>query len=511
MRKSLIILLICLVSISCFATRKALVIGNASYPDSPLKNPTADAIAVGSLLKELDFATTILMDLDLASFSKAVDSFTDSLVYDDEVVFYYSGHGVQIDGENYLIPTGKILNDNTDVKYYSLNANLAADKLSRAGLSLMVLDACRDNPYRKVKGGNKGLALMNVQIGNQLIIYSTGSGKTASDGASSKLSPFTDAFVRFAPTPNCTIEEIMRFIVGDVRRTSNNQQIPFYYGSLEYPFYLAKSDNLPSLKPLPEQTRIKAITTENQAVEIPGMIFVQGGTYNMGDFLGIDLTNLPLHEVTVNSFYIGKYEVSQKDFADLNSLRYEEGSLPQKLTWFDAIRYCNRKSEEEGLNPCYSYYGTTDAKKWTTLVLPATEKVLWDRFANGYRLPTEAEWEFAARGGIHSKGYNYSGSHNLAEVAWTRDNATETHPVGTKQANELGIYDMSGNLSEWCWDWFYKKYAGNPEIIPQGEDHMKARVIRGGSISEDMYRVCSRWGAKPDYSWYGLRLVRNKQ
>ena len=140
--------------------------------------------------------------------------------------------------------------------------------------------------------------------------------------------------------------------------------------------------------------------------------------------------------------------------------------------------------------------------------------VTCDFTKNGYRLPTEAEWEFAARGGNSSNGYTYSGSDTIGDVAWFYDNSgSAIYPVGTKDQNELGLYDMSGNLWEWCWDWYDADYYdSSPEIDPIGLSAGSIRVIRGGSWRNYATgcRVANRGGSSPGYSYYniGFRVVR---
>jgi formylglycine-generating enzyme required for sulfatase activity len=150
-----------------------------------------------------------------------------------------------------------------------------------------------------------------------------------------------------------------------------------------------------------------------------------------------------------------------------NPSHFTGDNLPvEQVNWFKAVEFCNKLSQNEGLAPAYTVNG---------------EDVSWNRSANGYRLPTEAEWEYAARGGNGSPGnFTYAGSNNVDEVAWYNGNSGDkTHPVGTKKANGLGLYDMSGNVWEWCWDW-YGDYSGSAQTDPVGVSSGSYRVLRGG-------------------------------
>lgn len=240
-----------------------------------------------------------------------------------------------------------------------------------------------------------------------------------------------------------------------------------------------------------------------QAAIPANFVRVEGGTFNMGSPSGINDHERPVHTVTVKSFYIGKYEVTQKEWQEImgtNPSRFRGDNLPvENVSWFDAIEYCNKRSIKEGLTSVYSGSGDNITCNWN---------------ANGYRLPTEAEWEYAAKGGNGSPGnYTYSGSNTIDDVAWHINNSgNRTHPVGTKAPNILGINDMSGNVWEWCWDW-YGSYSSDSQIDPRGAVSGDLRVLRGGSwyyyrtdSARSAYR--SHSGQSGRFSEYGFRLVR---
>ena len=213
-----------------------------------------------------------------------------------------------------------------------------------------------------------------------------------------------------------------------------------------------------------------------------GLVRVEGGTFQMGSNNG-DSDEKPVHTVTVQSFSIGKYPVTQKewfeimgttvrqqrDVANKSWLLYGEGdNYPMYyVSWFEAVEYCNRRSVKEGLKPAYSGTGDNITCDWS---------------ANGYRLPTEAEWEYAAKDGSRDPmAYEYAGSNSVDSVAWYKSNSgNKTQPVGRKAPNSLGLYDMSGNVWEWCWDW-YGDYSVEAQTDPTGASSGSGRVNRGGS------------------------------
>jgi len=247
-----------------------------------------------------------------------------------------------------------------------------------------------------------------------------------------------------------------------------------------------------------------------------GMVAVTCGTFNMGD----PSYATPVHSVTLSSYYIGKYEVTQTEWVATMGTNpsYFTGDLNrpvEQVSWYDIMVYCNKRSIAESLTPCYTINGSTDPAVWGTV--PTYYNTTWDAAtcdwtAKGYRLPTEAEWEFAARGGNSSNGYTYSGSNTIGDVAWYNENSGyTTHAFGTKAPNELGIYDMSGNVWEWNWDW-YESYTSSAQTDPHGATTGTDRVLRGGSCYYFglSCRVANRINNYPFSDSYGsgFRLAR---
>jgi formylglycine-generating enzyme required for sulfatase activity len=241
----------------------------------------------------------------------------------------------------------------------------------------------------------------------------------------------------------------------------------------------------------------------------PGMIRVEGGTFLMGSTEEAYKANERVHEVTLSSFFIAETEVTQafwKAVMGNNPSRFAGDERPvDSVSWFDAVRFCNALSEKEGLAPAYVISGNT---------------VSWDTSAGGYRLPTEAEWEYAARGGIlgalspEALGRAfYSGGEDPEALGWFNTNSGKTsHPVKSKAPNELGLYDMSGNVWEWCWDYF-GEYPQGPATDPAGLAEGGRRVLRGGAwfTPVNLLRVTNRYWNAPAFKTnsVGFRLARN--
>ena len=235
-------------------------------------------------------------------------------------------------------------------------------------------------------------------------------------------------------------------------------------------------------------TYADAIVADSGDTTIAGfeMVFVAGGTFTMGatseQGSDADSYESPTHSVTLSDYYIGKYEVTQAQWKAVmgsNPSQVLGDDLPVEcVSWNNIQTFISKLNEQTGMN---------------------------------FRLPTEAEWEFAARGGNNSKGYKYSGSNTIDDVAWYTGNSSKTvHPIGQKQPNELGIYDMSGNVWEWCQDW-YGSYSSSAQTNPTGPSSGPGRVMRGGSWCYDA-RICrvslrNYLSSGQDLGSYGFRLA----
>jgi formylglycine-generating enzyme required for sulfatase activity len=198
----------------------------------------------------------------------------------------------------------------------------------------------------------------------------------------------------------------------------------------------------------------------------------------------------PVHEVTVCAFECMRHPVTRRLYAEVMGVDpgWPEGPADERpvnnVSWFDAVRFCNRLSERDGLKPCYRIDG---------------EDVSWERDADGYRLPTEAEWEYACRAGTRTRWSFGDDEGSLSKYAWYQTNAKEPQPVGQKKANAWGLHDVHGNVWEWCWDRF-GSYTRESQKDPQGPAEGEARVLRGGSfaVSPRSLRSACRYGFQPE-------------
>ncbi len=227
-----------------------------------------------------------------------------------------------------------------------------------------------------------------------------------------------------------------------------------------------------------------------ELVEIPAGVFLMGSDEYPNE--------KPIHEVRISAFRCMKFPVTRRIYQNVigNDLGWPGGEADDRpvnrVTWYDAIDFCNRLSEREGLTPAYRRDGYN---------------VSWDSAADGYRLLTEAEWEYACRAGTRTRYSFGDDKGKLGEYAWYDKNSGGVpHPVGTRQPNPWGLYDMHGNVYEWCWDW-YGFYRSEPQADPVGPPAGKYRMLRGGSFyfGAEFLRSASRnWFRPRNRYWFSL-------
>jgi len=231
-----------------------------------------------------------------------------------------------------------------------------------------------------------------------------------------------------------------------------------------------------------------SIASVSEAASEPIVVFVKGGCFPMGDTFGDGGSDeKPVHEVCVSDFSLGKYEVTQAQWKSVmgsNPSKFKQcgGDCPvENVSWNDVQTFIGKLNTQTG---------------------------------KSYRLPTEAEWEYAARSG--GKNEKYAGGKDLDSIAWYGDNSSkQTHPVGQKQPNGIGLYDMSGNVWEWCQDWYDESYyESSPKDNPQGASNSEDRVLRGSSWDGNAAtsRVSNRHRYDPfiGHNIFGFRLVRTR-
>ncbi|MDR2574850.1 MAG: SUMF1/EgtB/PvdO family nonheme iron enzyme [Treponema sp.] len=540
--------------------RYALVIGNSAYRHvDSLPNTVNDASGIAKKLSGLGYSVELLFDSDLAGMGRAVSAWIRQLSTNraSEGFFWYAGHGMQVSGENYLLPVDINAEDEAGIVYGSYPLGrilLALEQTARNKLNVVVLDACRDNPFKNLKGGSRGLSRGFVTVEHPpqdiFVMFSTSPGTTAADGDSGRNSPFAEAFLKYMDS-----DEILPVMAGlvtrETMRLTGGKQRPYQNGSIVSELYysLSSSASAPAREPPAGSgaASLSAAPAGNPvAISSPVMAAIPAGSFTMGSPV-IELDRDPFgetrHRVNMRAFYIASKELTVGEFrrfvedtghvttaeTDGGAQAYDEAKNEWFfraganwrnpgfrqgddhpvvcVSWFDAVKYCNWLSVKEGFKPAYTITGQT---------------VNWDRSANGYRLPTDAEWEYACRAGtstplftgesISTSQANYNGSiaHNYGNIGLFRK---ATVSAGSFPPNAWGVYDMHGNVWEWCWD-----YYSNPNTTslsdPTGPASGTHRINRGGSWSSPgkLLRSAVRASDFPETagSNLGFRLARNK-
>jgi formylglycine-generating enzyme required for sulfatase activity len=566
-----------LVTLPAQAARLALVIGNDDYVNvRRLRNAAADADTMAAALRKVGYTVTLQKNRDLRQTKDDVRAFRDRVAGGDEVVLYFSGHGVQLGSDNYLLPVDVRSESESQVRDdgLSLSAVLRDMRGARPALTLAVIDACRNNPFegRGKAIGEQGLTGVAGASG-QMVIYAAGEGQKALDRLSDtdpvKNGLFTRVFVKEMERPGVPIDQVLKNVRVEVHRqaqTVRHEQVPAIYDQVlgnyyfvpgaaplrvssaeeveqefwnsikdgrdahdfrDYerrypngrflplaqrqlrvltaapPVQLASIRPEPALPVVPPQTPQAATVPAPRpaapaplaCAECPEMVVIPAGSFEMGsnEYTG----EKPPHRVSIKSFALGKYEVTQgqwKAVMGSNPSGFKEcgDNCPvEQVSWDGIQQYIQKLNASSGQQ---------------------------------YRLPSEAEWEYAARAGTSSKYWwgdtashdyaNYGKDECCGGLAQGRDQWTNTAPVGQFPANAFGLHDMHGNVWEWVQDYWHDSYSAAPSdgsAWVAGGDQGK-RVLRGGSwdfIPADL-RSAIRGRISPDSRIIniGFRLAR---
>ncbi|MFZ2448456.1 MAG: SUMF1/EgtB/PvdO family nonheme iron enzyme [Syntrophobacteraceae bacterium] len=491
--------------------RAALVIGNGAYGTAPLRNPLNDARAMGQALKDLGFEVVLRENLDQKEMKREIQSLGQRLQKGGVGLFYFAGHGVQVNGHNYLIPVGAAIEHEKQVEYEAVDmgAILGEMDYARNRLNLVILDACRDNPFaRSFRSVSQGLASISAPSGT-LIGFATAPGSVANDGQGDN-GVYTGELIKAMSQPGLKIEDVFKQVRSAVREATRGKQTPWESSSLEGDFYFrspppvqaappvqvtaapaqgqagpgaSERSASPQAEPVSRSERpVKALKTWREPVTGLEFVWVQGGCFLMGSpqtEKGRSGDEGPVHEVCVDGFWMSRTEITNGQFKkfqqDHDSRNYSGHALNGDtqpavfVTWWDANNFAQWLMGQSG-------------GQYT------------------FRLPTEAEWEYAARAGSEAARYWGEDSlkacahENVADLTARKqlgmeavsdcdDGYAATAPVGSFQPNGFGLYDMLGNVWEWCADVYgVDSYVRHDRKNPQFSDEGvgRSRVIRGG-------------------------------
>jgi formylglycine-generating enzyme required for sulfatase activity len=512
--------------------RVALVIGNASYPDAstPLSTTIKDARSLAEELRRSEFEVDLKENIGKDEMQRAIDAFSGKIRSGTAALFYFSGYGIQVARQTYLLPINAQVWSEADLRRdgFSVDGLLAEMNRKGAKVKIVIIDAARRNPFeRRFRASAAGLAAIDAPEGT-LAMYSAAPGKLINDGSGAN-SVFMSELIKELRVPNLTAEEVFNRARIGVSRASNNEQVPWVASSLVEEFYFGTSRPAttgpspapaPAPAPTPAPTPPPATTTTPAPTPSPTatasgeplrsdakpgdsfrdcqgcgeMVIVPAGAFDMGS--NTEYEN-PMHRVTIaKQFAIGRYEVT-----------------------FDEWDRC---VEEKGCKaqPDDREWGRGDRPVINVSWLDAKAFVAWlsQKTGQTYRLPAEAEWEYAARAGTNTPFWwgRDVGSRQANCRECNTGSGQQTSPVGSYKPNPFGLYDTAGNAAEWvedCWNDNYRAAPKDASAWTAGQ--CRLRVLRGGAYDSQAKLVRStarfRYDTDVRYSANGFRVVRELQ
>jgi formylglycine-generating enzyme required for sulfatase activity len=507
--------------------RVALVIGNANYPDAstPLSTTIRDARTVGEELRRSDFEVDLKENVGKEDMRRAIDAFTGKIHSGMAALFYFSGYGIQVARQTYLIPISVQVWTEADVRRDGISVDALLAEMHRKGakVKIVILDAARRNPFeRRFRAVAAGLAALDAPEGT-LAMYSAAPGKVLNDGTGAN-SLFVSELMKEIRSPNLTAEEVFNRTRIGVSRASNGEQIPWVASSLLEDFYFGTSRvaTTPSARPSPTPTPAPVPPPATPAPS-PGpsatltpsepsragakagefirdcqgcgeMVVLPAGSFDMGS--NTEYEN-PVHRVTIaKPFAIGRHEVT---FDEWDRCVEEKG--------------CKYQADDRG-------WGRGNRPVINVSWLDAKEFVAWlsQKTGQTYRLPSEAEWEYAARAGANTPFWwgRDVGSRQANCRECNTGAGQQTQPVGSYNPNPFGIYDTAGNAAEWVEDCWNDNFRGAPKDGSAWlAGQCRLRVLRGGAFDSQGKYVRStarfRYDTDVRYSANGFRVVRELQ
>jgi formylglycine-generating enzyme required for sulfatase activity len=518
------------------AARVALVIGNDSYPDAstPLSTTIKDARTLADEFRRSEFEVDLKENVGKEDMQRAIDAFTGKIRSGTAALFYFSGYGIQVARQTYLIPVNAQVWTEAEVRRDGISVDALLAEMHRKGakVKIIILDAARRNPFeRRFRASAAGLAALDAPDGT-LALYSAAPGKVINDSTGAN-SLFVSELIKEMRSPNLTAEEVFNRARIGVSRASNNEQVPWVASSLLEEFYFGPSRPVatapatpspaptpapapappPAARPAPPAAPApQASSTAPATVVDPGrgdfkagdmfrdcsdcaeLVVIPAGSFDMGS--PTEYEN-PVHRVTIaKPFAIGRYEVTFNEWDKC----VEDGGCkyrPDDREW--------GRGDRPVINISW-----LDAKAFVTWLSQKTGKT--------YRLPTEAEWEYAARGGTTSAYWwgREPGSRQANCRECNTGESQRTSPVGSYKPNAFGLYDTAGNAAEWiedCWNDNYRSAPSNGTAWTSGQ--CRLRVLRGGAFDSQAKYVRSmarfRYDADVRYVSNGLRVVRELQ
>jgi formylglycine-generating enzyme required for sulfatase activity len=512
--------------------RVALLIGNANYPDAstPLSTTIRDARTLADEFRRTEFDVDLKENVGREDMQRAIDAFIGKIRPGMVALFYFSGYGIQVARQTYLIPVNAQVWTEAEVRRdgISLDALLAEMQRKGAKVKIVIIDASRRNPFeRRFRASAAGLAALDAPDGT-LAMYSAAPGKVINEGSGPN-SLFVGELIKELRVPNLTAEEVFNRARIGVSRASNNEQVPWVASSLVDEFYFGSPRpvaNAPPAAPAPAPTpqRTPAPQPAPAAAPAPAptvtatapsataataakagdvfrdcqgcvdMMVVPAGTFDMGS--NTEYENPP-HRVTIpKPFAIGRNEVT---FDQWDACVADGG--------------CKHRPDDRE-------WGRGDRPVINVSWLDAKQFVAWlsQKTGQTYRLPSEAEWEYAARGGTNSPYWwgRDVGSRQANCRECNTGSSQQTAAVGSYKANPFGLQDTAGNAAEWVEDCWNDNYRGAPQNgSPWVTGQCRLRVLRGGAFDSAAKYLRStarfRYDSDVRYSANGFRVVRELQ